>query len=98
MGSNGGIASVEILDLNTNTWRSGLNPLPEALYAGASIPYEDSFLAVGGTLSNPSVESDKIYKYEPDTESWTTLPKTLDVGRGFAVAMLVPDAFCPGTP
>ena len=54
LGSNGGIASVEILDLNTNTWRSGLNPLPEALYAGASIPYEDSFLAVGGTLSNPS--------------------------------------------
>ena len=95
LGGNSGIDSVEILDLSTNTWRLGSNPMPEALYGGSSIAYEGTFLAVGGSLSNPHGQSDKIYKYVPDTETWETLAPTLDQGRGFAVAMLVPESYCP---
>ena len=42
--------------------------------AGAVVPYEDSFLIVGGESGDARL--DTIYKYEPSTDSWTLLQAT----------------------
>ena len=47
-GGNGGhLSSTEIYNVEDDTWRQG-TPLPKALNGPTSLPYEDSFLILGG--------------------------------------------------
>ena len=79
----------EILDLSTLIWRSG-PALPSIRESSASVPYENSFLMVGGFMSGGILFED-ILQYDADAESWITRPEKLDFGRDRAVAMMVPD-------
>ena len=45
--ANGLLSSTEIYTVVDDTWRSG-SPLPKAFQQTASLPYEDSFLILGG--------------------------------------------------
>ena len=45
--SSGATLSTEIYNVENDTWREGPH-LPQALYNLASLPYEDTFLILGG--------------------------------------------------
>ena len=54
------LSSTEIYTVEDDAWRQG-TPLPQALAYSASLPYEDSFLILGGYFSGCS---DSIYQVE----------------------------------
>ena len=54
------------------------NPLPQNIYGATTVPFQDSFLIVGGGSDTPSYGFlDTIYKYEADADSWTLLHQSL---------------------
>ena len=55
------LSTSEIYTVEDNAWRQG-RPLPWALNGPASLPYEDSFLIMGGY--DDSSCRDSIYKVE----------------------------------
>ena len=59
----------------TQTFLSASNTLPFEMSTGAVVPYEDTFLIVGGHDGSNSL--DTIYYYEVDSESWSELDATL---------------------
>ena len=63
--------TVEILSLNSLSWRLG-PPLPEPLsHAGSVSLGEKSFLFLGGATDLWEEFSDKIYEYDAENQSWT---------------------------
>ena len=50
------------------------NALPEVLYFAATTQFEESFLLTGGYGKD---ESDKIYKYNGASDSWTLMDTRL---------------------
>ena len=68
--------------------------LPKEIYQGASVPYQDSFLIVGGY--NQEIEDDyldSIYYYNPITDNWDEFDEKLTYKRRYFTAFLVPDSF-----
>ena len=57
---SGAIASTEIYTVEDDTWRDGTD-LPRETNAGASVPYGDTFLFVGGTTYPCYDEIYKVY-------------------------------------
>lgn len=80
------LSSTEIFDFETLQWRLGPE-LPKALTFGASVQYGNSFLAVGG-MDLQSEQSDRIFKYLPDTEDWEELQRGFITARAFFTALL----------
>ena len=65
------VSSTEIYTVEDDTWRIG-TPLPHAISGAASLPYEDSFLILGGGRAGVPC-MDTIYKVERYTHrkiSW----------------------------
>ena len=56
--------------------------------------YGDSFLVIGGLLSNTET-SDKIYRYNTVTDEWDVLDARLSVPRAYIQGFLVPDDYLP---
>ena len=83
--------TVEIFSFETGSWRSAENNLPSSNHDGASVPYGDTFLIVGGY--DTFTEIDTILKYNPDEEFFETLPQHLLYGTARMAAMLVPDNY-----
>ena len=56
------------------------NPFPLAISGAVTLPYQDSFLVMGGYTGE--FTSNRIYKYELN-DTWTLLPEVLvkDVGN-----------------
>lgn len=81
------------LDLsNPNQWGNEAD-LPQALERGASVPFRNSFLVVGG-FKNEGAEyySDFIYEFDPDdSNAWITRTERLTVGRYNPAAFLISD-------
>ena len=81
----------EIFDLATQTWRYGPDlPVSNQLYWGASVPYGDTFLIIGGYDYE---YSDSILSFDPTLDSWVELPQKLTQGRNKFAAFLAPDDF-----
>ena len=57
---SGSLLTSDIYSVEDDTWRQG-TPLPKALYDPASLPYEDSFLILGG---NGGGCLDSVYQVE----------------------------------
>ena len=70
------------------------NPLPKSIYYAASVPYDNSFLLIGGYGSGTGDLAD-IYKYNPDNDEWTMLESELKTPRYRHVALLVPQSIFP---
>jgi hypothetical protein len=96
-GSYADTKSVEVLDLDENVWRAGPDlPVATYLHAGASVPFGDTFLIVGGYGDGLAEERKllaSIIVYDPAAEDWVTLPQQLAEPRAFFTAVLVPDDF-----
>ena len=94
-GGRTGIASpsdaVQIYSVDDDMWRSA-NPLPFAMYGATSVPYEDSFLLLGGAILTGY--SDAILRYRPQTESWTLLDTKMPrAAYGMTAVMVKRDIF-----
>ncbi len=86
------VSSVEYLDLQTLIWEPRAN-LPYDISDGASVPYQDSFLIVGGFSSNSGIYLDSIQYYNPNLDRWEMLPQSLGIERNYPTAFLVPDSY-----
>ena len=79
-----------LMDLDAlDTWTDGPN-LPQARFAGAVVPFRNTFLIVGGGRN--AFYYDDILEYDVDDHVWITRPETLDLGRNGPTAFLVPDS------
>ena len=90
-GDYNGVTSVEFLNLETLVWEPRQN-LPIDVYGGASVPYQDSFLVVGGYQYNSDEFLDTIYYYNPNVDQWDLIAN-MEYSREFSTAFLVPDSY-----
>eukprot|EP00095_Tigriopus_kingsejongensis_P007241 maker-scaffold435_size171904-snap-gene-0.24 protein:Tk07241 transcript:maker-scaffold435_size171904-snap-gene-0.24-mRNA-1 annotation:"hypothetical protein" len=81
--------SSEVFHLASGTWRQG-PALSHSLHSGASVPFEDSFLLVGGTDGYNPVDS--IQTYDREEGEFVPLAATLSRPRQDHVAVLVDKA------
>ena len=84
------LKSSVFLDLETLTWEPKAN-LPREIKEGTSVPYQDSFLIVGGWSVNRALNS--IYYYNPSLDEWELLDQRMDFIRENFAAFTVPDSF-----
>ena len=82
--------SVEFLNLDTQTWEPKQS-LPYDIYYGSLVPFQDSFLIVGG-YSNEMGYLDTVFYYNPALDQWDVI-KTMDYERTLFAAYMVPDSF-----
>ena len=61
--------------------------------SGTAVPYEGTFLLIGGANKGGGFY-DTVYKYI-STDDWELLPPKLSVARGLTTAMLVLSEICP---
>ena len=81
-------STTEILDLESMQWTTpDSNVHFRAL--GASVPYKDTFLAVGGVFSETFTQF-SIYEFNPLTNEWV-FKDNLSNERRYLTAFLVPD-------
>lgn len=82
----------EILDLESLTWSTG-PPTPggRSFYGGAAIPYNGSFVLIGGG-TGPSFKS--IYSLETESMTWVELEETMETPREFFAAIQIPNNAC----
>ena len=81
-----------IYNVDSGEWRQGPD-FPIDLYHGASAPYGNTFLAVGGYSSSTYERSPLIYLFEPDEEAWLLQPHVLTTPRYGLAAILVPPGY-----
>ena len=58
-----------------------MNNLPYSIYGAASVPYNDSFLLVGGYSYDTFEELDTILRYIPENDVWVEMPVKLQTPR-----------------
>ena len=83
--------STEVYSLANQTWSAGPD-LPQTVRRAETLPYEWSFLMVGGFLNNTM--SDRILYFDPVVFDWVILPDRLSTPRTSFVSMIVPLDFC----
>ena len=84
-GGYGDGTPVEIYDLASNTWTTR-GELP--LSAAAVVPFETTFLIIGGSKSSDYKYTDKVYKYTAEGD-WHEMPIKLTEVKGYTTAMIV---------
>ena len=87
-----GVSYIYDLDDSSSFWRSG-----PSFYGshGASVPFGNTFLAVGGYDRQTLQYSDKIYEFNPDPndERFILRPDRLKSPKQEMAAFLVPDDY-----
>jgi hypothetical protein len=83
------LATTEILDLATMTWTEG-SPLPSGRYLTQLISFNNSLLLVGGLFG---LDEEKLYHFSSIGGSWEPLQQTMEEGRMFHFAFLIPDKY-----
>ena len=85
--------SSDILDLSTMTWRAGPD-FPEPRENGASVPFGDSFIVVGGQSGDLLTYYDDILRFDPATEDWVVMDEKIAFANDDVTAIMVPDPYC----
>ena len=67
-------------------WRTAAS-LPYAVNQGATVPYEGTFLIVGGSSNGPYLSS--ILQFNLETETWSERPEKLNDPRARHTAVMV---------
>ena len=88
--ANSNEVSVEFLNLDTLIWEPKQS-LPVDIAWGASVPYKDSFLIVGGKSDLYSY-LDTISYYNPTLDEWELVGQ-MDYEREYVAAFMVPDSY-----
>ena len=90
------VTQVEYLDLETLVWEPR-SDLPFDIDSGCSVPFQTSFLIVGGYSidggSGYSGYLDTIFFYDPNVDQWQILDQTLATEKDSFTAFMVPDYF-----
>ena len=73
------------------------NLLPKTIGEAAVVPYDDSFLIVGGYNANDGYIQD-IYQYDAANDEWIELEAKLKTPRSHHVALLVKPSLFPECP
>ena len=73
------------------------NLLPKPIGEAAIVPYQTSFLLVGGYNSNDGYIED-IYQYDAAIDEWIELEAKLKTPRSHHVALLVQPSLFPDCP
>ena len=81
----------EIFNLGSMTWRSGPD-FPVSTFDGFSLPYNNTFLAIGG-LPNEDYFSNQIWHFNPDSYEWEMI-STMVQGRSQLAAIALPESTC----
>ena len=89
---------MDIYNVDDGTWRNAINTFPSKISHAASVPFNGTFLLVGGSLDGGIGESDKIYESLPLTESWRELSAKLSQATSQSVAFMVPASIFPECP
>jgi len=91
-GGIGGVETVEVYNVQENSWETA-DDLPfGGLLAAAVIPFEDTFIMIGGYGSNGY--SDKLWRYKKSGE-WEEMPNKLMEGKQYVAAIGVPSDIFP---
>ncbi len=85
-------SSSYFLDLETLTWERKAS-LPTDIHLGASVPFENSFLIVGGISDDIHEYLNTIFYYNPNLDQWELLSAFMHYERGRFAAFLVPDSY-----
>ena len=87
------LSSVEVYDVASNTWTYGVD-LPVPLAYAAVVPFENTFLVIGGITGRSDQvyhKSDKVYRYNTPESTWTEMRKLrLREPKSQVTAMWVP--------
>lgn len=87
------VTATEILNLDTMTWRNGTDFGAEArTFNGASIPYRNSFLAIGGYTYEIGYRNETWY-FNPDTYTWEVM-SVMEQERYQLTAIPIPEYVC----
>ena len=85
------------MDPETLQWtESRADAYPSELTATRSVPYEETFLLVGGHRG--SYPADRVYKFDPESGEFRLMPERLRVAKHMGTAFHVqhmefPDCF-----
>ena len=86
------LATVEVHNVQENSWETA-DDLPFGyLYGAAVIPFEDTFIMIGG--DGFGGRSDKLWKYKKSGE-WEEMPDKLSEGKKYVTAIAVPSNIFP---
>ena len=87
-------SKTEILDLETKQWRSGpVYPVPGRISGASTIPYKDSFIAIGGHIVYVGY-TDRIYYFDRESDAWAPMSASLAEERYFFPTLYIPDDAC----
>ena len=91
-GGNRAGSSTEIYSFETNSWSNGPDfPLADC-FSGQTIAYQDSFLAVGGTIGFSDYNS-AVFYLDPVTMEWVEMDGALITARRWFSGFLVDDDY-----
>ena len=81
-GEQGGITDfISIYDPTTDKWSHKTKPMPTARYLLRAVTLDGQIYAVGGVVGDNQPFSKALERYNPITDTWTSL-RPMSVGRG----------------
>lgn len=86
------VTTTEFLNLQTLTW-SPKASLPFDISWGSTVEFGQSFAIIGGVSDTRGYELNTILYYDPESDSWRVLDKTLKKPRQQFSAFWVSDEF-----
>merc|ERR1712117_687762 len=85
--TGGSALTVEIYSVVNPGWRNG-NNFPTSIRQHASTAYYDSFIVAGG------INSDTIYQYQKDTDSWVQLNISMSADDYAFLSIMIAEDIC----
>ncbi len=86
--------STIVFDSKTRSWSKKAD-LPFVIYGGATLPYKDSFIIIGGYQYKNSAGLEKsILYYNPLLDKWEVLEEEMRSARVYFTAFYVPNDYC----
>jgi len=79
-----------VFSVDEFNWSSQLLPAFEMGDNLSAAQLDDTFVVVGG---NSGGTSDKVFRFNPDTDAFEEVPQRLSTPKEFAIAVAVPDDF-----
>lgn len=83
-------STLYIFDTATQTWSTGAGLPGAAVENPAAVAYQGQLYVIGGSTQASSGATTSAHRYDPATNTWTTLP-SMATGRGGPAAAVVGD-------
>ena len=93
--NSGYLTTVEVFNIEENSWRTASNPFPTEITEMAVAQHDTTFYIVGGRHQTQVVVSDTIYRYKVSDESWELMPNRMKYERYGATPMMVNASLFP---